>query len=365
MIAGPAWLSLQLLTIGLTAVLASCGVLASLVASTKGLRLHRRRQHDRHLAPYRPALLQLAAGDDDPDALDLLRRVPARSWPVVQEAIVGFLGKVKGETAHELVEVLDEHEAIARAREDATSRRAVARGRAAVLLGRCGRPEGLPTLLRLLQDRDPLVRQSAATAVGQFGDPEGAAPILRAVRGDHGRAGLPSSTAVDALLALRFGIEDALRSSLRDPDPGVRAVAALVVAERTSVAARPTVRELLLTERDPQVQVALCRALGRLGDAGDVPMLVDAATSGGPQRRGAAVAALGELDAPASVPVLRDLLADPDRRLAARAAQALADMQHPDARRALAELTDGPQREAAAYVLALQELREGKGEDRG
>lgn len=356
---GLRWLTLQVMTVGLASVLLSCLLLGTLAVATKGIRAQRRRRRERHLAPYRPALLQLAAGDDDPAARSLLQGVPGRSWPAVRDAVVGFLAKVKGETARELVQVLDDHRSIEAARRDTTSRNSVRRGRAAVLLGRSGRRDALPVLLPLLRDADPLVRQSAATAVGNLGDPSAATAVLTAARSHKGIGGIPSGVAVDALLGMDYGIEDSLADALRDPDPGVRTVAATVVAERTTVDVRRTVRELLLTERHPEVQAALCRALGRIGDESDVPALATAARSGATQRRRAAVAALGEIDGVSAVPVLAELLRDDDRRIAAAAALALFAMHRPEAAAALADPGDDRSRAAASYVRALQALRAG------
>lgn len=356
MTSAPSWLSVRLLVAGLVVVLASCLVLAGIVVGTKSVRAARERRRHRHLDPHRGALLELATGEGGQQLVEELDRVEDASWPTVQGYVLTLLGKVKGDPAWDLVQVLARHGAQPKARQDATSRRAGRRGRAALVLGRCGGTEDVPLLVGLLSDADPLVRQAAAVSLGQLGAPSAAPALLSAARHQHGAPGIPAGVAVDALLGLDFGIEDALRAGLRDEDPGVRTVAAEAVAGRSSVLSREAVRGALVREGDPTVEAALCRALGAVGDDRDVPVLAHTARHGSSPCRAAAVSALGAVGSTSSVAVLAQLCLADDAAAALSAAHTLASMHHPAARRAL-EQSAGQGSRAAHDELEVARLR--------
>jgi len=83
--------------------------------------------------------VQIAAGESTPDLLARVADVPQDSWGDVRAQTLELLAKVKGEPAAELVGLLAVRGDLDRALADTTSRRAVHRGRAAVLRASRGR----------------------------------------------------------------------------------------------------------------------------------------------------------------------------------------------------------------------------------
>lgn len=314
------------------------------------------------LAPYRPALVAMAAGEDeDGRAKAALCAVPAPIWARLRPSVVAFLPKVRGVPADNLGELLSWHGDIDEARRMLTSCSAVARARAAYLLGLVRDPGSVALVLPLLGDSDADVRLVAARALGAIGDPSAADGVLRALRTHHGQIGLPAWVAAEALLAMGVDIGPALQIGLASEDPAVRNVCAVVAGHGTYLSAAGQLRILLATDSDGDVRVNAAVALGRVGSADDAATLArhaDVSETTGLRRTCAT--ALGDLGHRGSLEILVGLLGDVDRRLAELADDSLVRIGFEGIARleeAATSTWQGPSARAAGGALELAGLR--------
>ncbi len=202
------------------------------------------------------------------------------------------------------------------------------RRRAALAIGRVGRPEGVAPLVATLGDAEPEVRQMSAFALGLLGDESAAGPLLLAlddpsplVQGRAaealGRLGVPGAAAAVGGLVQRHLVT----AFELDPEDLSHPLAPEVEAFRLGLYALADLRAfepLAATVLQPDGQPLLwwwpvAYALARVDDARAVEALVTLAGVQG--RFGVALAAegLGALGIPAAVEALIDLL-DPRRR---------------------------------------------------
>jgi HEAT repeat protein len=338
----------------LTALLTCALLLLAFATLIVVKRLLSRRAERRALAltaPLRPALFSLLGADllDDEatEALEVLAAVDAASWRALEPTVVSLLTKVRGDAAEALTGLLARRGTLARALEDCTRRDPVRRCRGAELLGATRARDGVPTLVRLLADRDPEVRAVAVRALGAVGDPAAAPHLLGALAGDRT---VPPRLVAVALVRLCPGPEEVLVSALSDSSELVRGMAAEVLGLAGAVTARTGLVEAV---SDPAVEVRVraARALGRLGVPSALPVLLDALAPEQPTAlRVAAAAALGQLGSPSAVPTLRAALDDPATEVARAAASALPALAAPG----IAAL-----REAAVPLPALRPPRRG------
>jgi hypothetical protein len=98
----------SLLMVAGLAMAAASALLAVTVVAARLARFASGAAREARLAPYRLALLAIAAGgDEDGTAAARLLAVPGRDWPAVRGAAVALLGKVRGEPAEDLARLLD------------------------------------------------------------------------------------------------------------------------------------------------------------------------------------------------------------------------------------------------------------------
>jgi HEAT repeat protein len=336
----------------------SCAVMAVVVVLVKLARAAAASARRARVAPYRDAVLAIAAdGDEDEGASATLRGIPDRDWRAVREAVVGMLGTVRGETTSSLVRLLDARGEFERARSDLRSRLALRRARGAYLLGLARQRGDVGLLLPLLADRSAEVRLVAARSLGAVGDPIAATPLFEALGPVHGLPGIPGAAAAEALLRFGTGAVPAVLAALSADDATQREVATLVAAEGALSAAAPRLRSLLAGDPEPEVRISAARALGAVGGPDDVAALAAFTESARPtELRRAVVQALGELGHPDAEPVLSWLLSDPDVRLAQQSGDALVQLG-PAGVRALLQAGDGPAARVAAGSLAIARLR--------
>lgn len=313
----------SLLLAAVLGVALGCLALGVVVVLTKALRTRRESRRQALVAPHRQHLIAVSAGEDDTGAGR--RALAAADGPAraaLDETIGGLLGKIRGLPAEQLVDILDQHGQLERARADLGHRSPVRRARAAQLLGLSRDPEAVDPLVGALADHADEVRSSAAYALGLIGDPRAATALLEAVAAPGG--GLPAGLAADALLSMGIGISDALTHGLVDPDPRARTVAAHLCGAGSFTRPLPILRDLLAIDPDLTVRETCALALGRIGRAEDVEVLARHTESSHPlPLRRVCTAALGDLGERAAVPTLAALLHDPDPRLAELAATAL------------------------------------------
>ncbi|WP_240919016.1 hypothetical protein [Kocuria sp. KD4] len=108
--ATPTVVSAQLLSWVLWVLVWAAALLLATVLGTRAGRQWRERRDAKLLGELRPAMLEVASGeDDDASALRRLTAVPRRRVPVVDRAVSAMLSKVRGEPARALAQVLDAH----------------------------------------------------------------------------------------------------------------------------------------------------------------------------------------------------------------------------------------------------------------
>ena len=160
---------------------------------------------------------------------------------------------------------------------------------AADLLGQLHATEAEGALVAALQHQDERVRRVAAHALARLGTP---------------------------------GAVASLRGALADPSGLVRVQAAEGLARRKGARSANTLTRALDNESDPEVQLAVIAALGRLATPDAVSRLISAAEPDGRLFkkkpvgfRVAAVHALGEVRTPAARAVLQTLATDKEREV--------------------------------------------------
>jgi HEAT repeat protein len=128
-----------------------------------------------------------------------------------------------------------------------------------------GDKRAVPEMVRLLGDPERSVRLAAVRSLGRIGDPEGLEPVLR---------------------YLRAGKRDA-----EEKEEGVAAIVS-IKGDGRSVALLSLLES---AEGDPEQQVRVIAALGKVGNATALPALRKRATSGSPEVRDTANKAIAEL----------------------------------------------------------------------
>ena len=131
------------------------------------------RRRARATAVLRPLLVAVAAGEPPPE-------VPLGRYErgVLVDLAVEYLGKVRGEGSEALQVLLAERGGLASVRHDLTSRSAVHRARAAMVLGAAGDESSRRGIEVLLADPDFEVRATAVRSLGQLGDPRSVPALL-------------------------------------------------------------------------------------------------------------------------------------------------------------------------------------------
>lgn len=181
---------------------------------------------------------------------------------------------------------------------------------AALSLGKIGHSAGTQGLVLALSDSDPLVREYSAWALGQIGEEvntDAAIALVSALSDEHpkvkdsaahalGNIGLREPmvpllveglkvgevqsrrAVVQALMQLE-GKEaySALLTALKDSDPQVRQGAIAALGELGDRQALPKLRKVLLKDRHAGVRTEAAYRLGKLGDQADLPSLHKAA----------------------------------------------------------------------------------------
>ncbi len=296
--------------------------MALVIVALKVHRTLRTAAWERRVRPHRARVVLVAAGEDsdDGDVLAELADLTGRTRRDVDELVLRLLGKVRGESAVVLVDLLRQHGALARSARQVRSWSPLRRAQALHLIGRCRDWEHTAAAVTALEDRSPRVRSQAARTVGQIGDARAAQPLLHALR----LGGIHAGDAVEALIGMGHEATDALLWALRDGSPRARTVAAHLAGIGGVRSAAPLLVDLV--ERDPDVTVAATAvsALGRVGRPQDVGAIAGATVRFHPQQlRRAAAEALGDLGHAHGVAVLARLLGDRESQVSEAAARSL------------------------------------------
>jgi HEAT repeat protein len=187
----------------------------------------------------------------------------------------------------------------------------------------------VPSLVRMLGDSRWFVVRNAADLLGEMTAAAAEGPLIALLRHSDDRV---RRSATNALLKL--GTPDALKGiyeAVSDSAPEVRMHAAAALATRKDGKTSATLIRAIEDEADPDVQLAMIAALGRVATHEAVQKLVRMAA---PEQRlfrkkavnlrVAAVQALGDARTPAAMNALRELLEDKDKDVRDTATRALA-----------------------------------------
>jgi HEAT repeat protein len=243
------------------------------------------------------------------DLLDLLvARMAGEGTP---EDIASMLAQIEGEAGPELAH------SMGRLAKDARLSRLV-RAQLVTTLGILASRHALATLMDLLRERDPVIRQALDTAL-QLAGPAALAALQTALNHDDADV---RERAATALAHLGEAAVEAALQSLAGGEPKQRASAAKTLGDlRAMQAESHLIRRL--TDDESTVRVAAALALGSLGTQTAVAALTEQAGSAEPALRSAVARALGESRAPEALEPLQRLLADGDAQVRAAAAVAL------------------------------------------
>ena len=144
----------------------------------------------------------------------------------------------------------------------------VVRMHAARAVGRLGNPGSVETLVLLLQDKVPAVRDEAISALVSMGE-SAVEPLVAALEDQDWRVRLRATEAL-CVLKSRTSVEPLVGLLQHDPDTAVRQEAARALGQ---IGDRSAVDALLGVIEEPRLQVRVIEALGRIGDRRVLPLL--------------------------------------------------------------------------------------------
>jgi HEAT repeat protein len=197
----------------------------------------------------------------------------------------------------------------------------VTRSQAAGALSKFPAPETVAALCELARDSSPLVRYRAIASLGVIGD-RTALPVVFDALGDDDR-GVRQRAAVPALerLADRT-VPGRLLALAHHPRPATRRLVMYLLARHANDATGPVLQQAL-NDPDPLVRAEAALALGNLRARLALDDLCGRLTDGDEHVRGAAVYALGQVGERAAAEKLQPLLHDPDPFVRAATAESL------------------------------------------
>ncbi len=192
----------------------------------------------------------------------------------------------------------------------------------AAALGNIGSQDSVPVLISALREEGPR-RYAVAWALGEIGNPD-AIPVL--VEALENRDDALRKAAVRALVKIGPEAEDEVVPLLgREIEPAAQRAAVRVIGEIKGAGGVSLLEDMDGINRDAAVW-----ALGRIGDPGSLPILIDALSDNRWHVRRQAAEALGNLEADGAVPALRKALEDPEpvvREWSARSLETLTGVQ--------------------------------------
>ena len=210
----------------------------------------------------------------DAESVEALAKLAASDDAQIADAAVGALGRISGEPA---ARVLAEH----RKKSDANARLAatLAYLQCAEGLAAQGKKEQAAAIYEeLFKPGEPkLIRRGALVGLTGLGGEQAVSLVLSVLRGSDPWL---STQAIAALPALKApGAAEQLAAELPKLPLAAQALLVVALAERGDPAARPAIVAAVKAQA-PEVRAAALDALGKLGDAADVPLL--ATLVGGP-----------------------------------------------------------------------------------
>jgi len=193
-----------------------------------------------------------------------------------------------------------------------------------------GQPEGLRSLILLLQDREVLIVRRVAQILGELAVREAVPPLSRAL--GHPNPAVREAVAF-ALGRIGLPAVEPLCQILDGDDPELQLCVARAVGDSSLAPLTESLTRLGMNERNPEIRAELARALGRIGTPEAVAALVRWAT---PPRwqfwrrqtglRLAAIEGLRLVVGEGALSGLRGLAGDRDREVRRSAREALEDL---------------------------------------
>lgn len=146
----------------------------------------------------------------------------------------------------------------------------VVRMHAARAVGRLADPSSVDTLMLLLQDKVPAVRDEAVTALRAIGE-SAIGPLVEALENQDWRIRLRATEAL-CVVTSRTAVVPLVGLLKHDPDTAVRQEAARALG---NIGDSSAVDALLEVMEEPRLQVRAIEALGKIGDRRVLPLLFD------------------------------------------------------------------------------------------
>ena len=155
----------------------------------------------------------------------------------------------------------------------------VVRMHASKAIGRLASPQAVGTLVLLLQDRVPAVRDEAMVALKNIGE-QAIIPLVTSLKDKNWRTRLKATEAL-GVLGSKTAVQPLIEMVQSDPDTAVRQDAIQALG---NIGDPSAVEQLLGVLNEPRLQVQAVEALGKIGDSRALPTLMKFVTLLDPTR---------------------------------------------------------------------------------
>ncbi|MCS5531575.1 MAG: HEAT repeat domain-containing protein [Candidatus Poseidoniales archaeon] len=155
----------------------------------------------------------------------------------------------------------------------------VVRMHASKAIGRLASSQAVGTLVLLLQDKVPAVRDEAMVALKNIGE-QAVTPLVAALKDKNWRTRLKATEAL-GVLGSKTAIQPLIEIVESDPDTAVRQDAVLALG---NIGDPSATEQLLRVFDEPRLQIQAIEALGKIGDRRTVPTLMKLVTLLDPTR---------------------------------------------------------------------------------
>lgn len=299
-----------------------------ITVSIKSLRAARERWYRANQEILEPALEEfMATGEPRPE---LQRRGVRRLDRFLAPMMVERMSYLRGSGKDRMAALARELGLVDKHLLDLGSRSRWKRSRAAERLGYFGGASEVAALGKLLSDEDETVRAVAARSLARLATPEAVELLVSTLDGPSELTRLRVAENLDRVGRLAEPYLIALLEEAADPEresaPYGPILASRVLGGLRSYGARPALRKAAAGGATPDIRAQATRALGRIGDPDDVPLLLDRASDEQWPVRTQAANALGYIGDAAAIPVLKGLVSNQAWWVRVAAGRALVNM---------------------------------------
>jgi HEAT repeat protein len=303
----------------------------------------RQRRYAAAVRRLRPIAIALVEGVDGERP-----ELSAGDQAVLAEALGRYSRQLTGGAGTRVAEYFRGSDALAASLRELRSRRVWRRASAAYRLGDMGCEEAAPALLAALDDKHRTVRAAAARSLGRLKVVEAAEPLVEALV--SGR--LPNGVAGEALVELGPAAVPELRAIAEHPDERLRATAIALLGLVGDSADSPLAVKSL-GNPSAEVRAAAAETLTRIGGPPAEDALRATLDDRIPFVRASAAVALGVIGSRAALPRLLEMARSDAFRPARAAAQAVAQISPKTLVAAAEEPDAGPHLHQAADLSVL------------